>query len=96
MVPQSLATGANRSCPEFWAVTDDPQYTGYKTSTVAPKPTIEQSVENVISMGGKIGSHMLEHFYGVQWWDCGAKASIILTGNPTMVSTMLPLGLCLG
>jgi hypothetical protein len=29
MVPQPLAAGGNRLCPEFLAITGDPQYPGY-------------------------------------------------------------------
>jgi hypothetical protein len=33
MVSQPLIAGGNRSCPEFWVVTDDLQYPGYNTLT---------------------------------------------------------------
>jgi hypothetical protein len=33
MIPQSFAAGENRSYPEFWIVTDNPLYPGYKTLT---------------------------------------------------------------
>jgi hypothetical protein len=26
---------------DFWVITDDPWYSGYKTLTVAPKPSVE-------------------------------------------------------
>jgi hypothetical protein len=43
LVPQPCVTGGNRSNPDFWAVTDDPRYPGYKTLIVAPKPSVEHS-----------------------------------------------------
>jgi hypothetical protein len=33
MVPQPFARGGNRSYLEFWVITDDPWYPGYKTPT---------------------------------------------------------------
>jgi hypothetical protein len=42
MVPQPLATGGNRPYLDLWAVTDDPQYPGYKILIVDPEPSIEQ------------------------------------------------------
>jgi hypothetical protein len=45
MVPQPLATRGNRSCPEFWVITGDQRYPGYRTPIVAPEPSIEWSVK---------------------------------------------------
>jgi hypothetical protein len=59
MVPQPFTAGGNQSCLEIWAITGDPWYPGYKTLTVAPEPTVEWVVENILLMGGKIGTHML-------------------------------------
>jgi hypothetical protein len=56
MVPQPFATRGNWSRLEFSAVTDDLRY---KTLTVAPEPTVEPALENVLLMGGKIDTHML-------------------------------------
>jgi hypothetical protein len=33
MVPQPFAARGNRSYPEFWAITGNPRYPGYKTPT---------------------------------------------------------------
>jgi hypothetical protein len=33
LVPQSFPTGGNRTYLDFWDVTDDPRYPGYKTLT---------------------------------------------------------------
>jgi hypothetical protein len=43
----------------FWAVTDDPRYPVYKTTTVALEPSIEQVARAVNSKEGRIGTHML-------------------------------------
>jgi hypothetical protein len=37
MVPQSFATGGNRSYPEFWTVTGDLWFPGYFTLTTSPE-----------------------------------------------------------
>jgi hypothetical protein len=44
----------------FWAVIGDPWYPGYKTPTVAPEPSVEWVAGAVHSMGGRIGTHMLQ------------------------------------
>jgi hypothetical protein len=59
MVPQPFATGGKWSYLEFWVVTSDPRYPGYKTPTVAPEPSIERVAEAVCSTGGRIGTHMV-------------------------------------
>jgi hypothetical protein len=59
MIPQSFAVGGNQLCPEFWTVTGNPRYPGYNTLIIAPEPTIERAIENILLMGGKIGIHML-------------------------------------
>jgi hypothetical protein len=45
--------------PDFWVITDDPWYQGYKTLIVAPEPSVEQAVIAVHSTRGRIGTHML-------------------------------------
>jgi hypothetical protein len=45
--------------PDFWAVTSYPQYLGYKTPIVAPKPSLERVTGVVHSTGRRIGTHML-------------------------------------
>jgi hypothetical protein len=59
MVPHLLTDGGNQSCPEFWAITGDPRYPGYETSTIASEPSVERVVENILSGGGRIGTHIL-------------------------------------
>jgi hypothetical protein len=41
MVPQPLAASGNRSYLDFWVVTSDPWYPGYKTLKVALEPSVE-------------------------------------------------------
>jgi hypothetical protein len=55
MVPRPVATGGNRTYPEFWAVTGGLWYPGHFTVTVAPEPSVERAVKNVLSTGGGIG-----------------------------------------
>jgi hypothetical protein len=45
MVPEPFATGVNWSYLDFWAITDNLQYPGYKTPTVAPEPFTPQEAE---------------------------------------------------
>jgi hypothetical protein len=59
MVPKPFAARENRSCLELWAVTSDLQYSGYKIPLVDPEPSVEQTVEIVQLIGGRIGTHML-------------------------------------
>jgi hypothetical protein len=59
MVPWSFATGGKRAYLDFWAVTGDPWYSGYKTLTIAPESSVESVVRAVHTMGGKIGTHMI-------------------------------------
>jgi hypothetical protein len=59
MVLQSFTAGGNQSYLDFWVVTDDPLYPGYKTLTIAPKASVERVARAVHLMGGRIGTHML-------------------------------------
>jgi hypothetical protein len=59
MVPQLFVAGRNRSYPNFWVITSDPRYLGYKTLIVAPEPSVERVVRAIHSMGGRIDTHML-------------------------------------
>jgi hypothetical protein len=59
MVPQPSTAAWNRSYPDFWVVTSNPQYPGYKTSIVAPEPSVKWVARAVHSIGGRIGTHML-------------------------------------
>jgi hypothetical protein len=59
MVSQPSTTGGIRLHPDFWAVTGDPWYPGYKTLIVAPLPSVERVARVVRSMGGRIGNHKL-------------------------------------
>jgi hypothetical protein len=58
MIPQPFATGGNRSYLEFWVVTGSPRYSGYFTPTIAPEPSVERVVKNILSMGGRIGAYV--------------------------------------
>jgi hypothetical protein len=44
MVPQPFAAGGNRSYLDFWAVTDDPQYPGYKTPIVVDYLVVDEMI----------------------------------------------------
>jgi hypothetical protein len=55
----------NRSYPEFWVVIRGLWYSEYFTSIVAPEPSIEQMVKNVLSTGGRIDAHML--IWALSW-----------------------------
>jgi hypothetical protein len=72
MVLQLFATRGNQLYLEFWAVTGDLQYPGYKTPTIAPEPSVERVVENVLLPGGRIGTHMLlqalPRYWAVRLW----------------------------
>jgi hypothetical protein len=59
MVPQSFATSGDWPYLDFWAITGDPRYPGYKTPTVALEPSVERVVEVIHLMGGRIGTHMI-------------------------------------
>jgi hypothetical protein len=43
----------------FWAITGGPWYMGYRTLIVAPEPSVDRVVGASLSMGGRIGTHML-------------------------------------
>jgi hypothetical protein len=58
MVSQPFATRGNRSYLDLYVLTSILRYPGYKTLTIAPKPSIERVTEDVHSMGGRIGTHM--------------------------------------
>jgi hypothetical protein len=60
MVSESLAAGGNQSYPDLWVITGNPQYPGYKTPTVSPEPSVEWVARAVHSMGGTIGTLMLQ------------------------------------
>jgi hypothetical protein len=59
MIPQSIATGENRSYLDLWVVIGDPRYLGYKTLIVTLEPSIERVAEAVHLTGGRIGTYML-------------------------------------
>jgi hypothetical protein len=44
--------------PNFWAIIGDLWYLGYRTPTVASKPSVKRVAGFVYSMGGRIGTHM--------------------------------------
>jgi hypothetical protein len=54
-----MSPNRNRSYQDFWAVTSDPWYLGYKTTTVAPEPSVEWVAGVVDLMEGGIGIHMI-------------------------------------
>jgi IS5 family transposase len=59
VVPQPFATGRSNIVSRFfWFVTGDPWYLRYKTTTVAPEPSVERVVGAVYSIGGRICTHM--------------------------------------
>jgi hypothetical protein len=58
MVPQLFDAGGNQPYLDFWAITSDPRYPGYKSLLVAPKPSIERVARIVGLMEGRIGTHM--------------------------------------
>jgi hypothetical protein len=59
MISHPFATRGNRPYLEFWAVISDMCYPRYFPPTVAPEPSVERVVKNVLSTGGGIGGHML-------------------------------------
>jgi hypothetical protein len=59
MVLQSFAAGGDQLYQEFWVITGDPRYLGYVIPIVAPEPSVEQTVKNVLTTGGRIGAHTL-------------------------------------
>jgi hypothetical protein len=59
IVPQPFAASGNRSYLDFWAITDDSWYPGYKTPIIALEPCVEQVVRAGHLMGGRIGTHMM-------------------------------------
>jgi hypothetical protein len=59
MIPQPFAADGNWSYLNFWAITSDPRYQGYKISIVATEPSINQVAGAIHSMGGRIGTHMI-------------------------------------
>jgi hypothetical protein len=59
VVPQHLPLEGTGRIQNFCAVIVDPRYLGYKTPIVAPEPSVEWAVENILLMGGRIGNHML-------------------------------------
>jgi hypothetical protein len=61
LVPQPFASGENWTYPDFWAVTGDLWYPGYKSPTVATEPSVERVTGVTHSMGGRIGTHTLLH-----------------------------------
>jgi hypothetical protein len=65
MVPRPFCTGGNRSYPDYWVVTDDPRYLGYKTLTVVPEPSIERVVRAGRLRDGIIGTHVI--MWGLLW-----------------------------
>jgi hypothetical protein len=69
MVTQPFAAGGNRSYLDLWVITGDPRYSGYKTPTVAPEPSVERVARAVHSIRGRIGTHMILR---VSLWDLEA------------------------
>jgi hypothetical protein len=59
MVLQPFATSGSLLFPDFWVITGDPLYLGYKTPIVASEPSVERMARVVHSMGGRIGTHMI-------------------------------------
>jgi hypothetical protein len=56
IVPQSFVAGGNQSYLDFWVITGDLRY---KTTIVAPEPSIERVARAVHSIGGRIGTHVV-------------------------------------
>jgi hypothetical protein len=50
---------------DYWVVTGNPQYPGYKTPTVAPEPSIKWVAGAGRLMDGRIGTHMI--LRGLPW-----------------------------
>jgi hypothetical protein len=87
--PNRFATGGNWSYPDYWSVTGDPRYPGYKTPTVTPEPSVERVAGPSRLTDGRIGTHM------ILWGTLqdsevikGLKASMIRFWNPVVVPTM--------
>jgi hypothetical protein len=57
--PNHFAARGNRSYPDYWEVTGDLRYPGYKTPTVAPEPFVERVAGAGRSKGCRIGTHMI-------------------------------------
>jgi hypothetical protein len=45
--------------PDFWVVTDDLRYPGYKTPTAAPKSSVQWMAKAIHLTEGRICTHML-------------------------------------
>jgi hypothetical protein len=67
MVPQLFAAGGNWPYLDFWVITGDPRYLGYKTPTVAPEPFVERLAEAIPAMGGRICTHMILWVPPMDW-----------------------------
>jgi hypothetical protein len=71
VLPQPFATRENRSYPEFWAITDNPRYPGYFTSTILLFPirglikSVVRSIFNGIVRGGRKNSSSYFLFFEV-------------------------------
>jgi hypothetical protein len=48
MIPQPFVAGGNWSYPDFWAVTGDPRYPGYKTLTIVWLHIIMESIQCMV------------------------------------------------
>jgi hypothetical protein len=59
VVPQPFTAGGKRSYLDLWVVTGDPRYPGYKTPTIAPKPSIARVAGADHLTGGIIGTNMM-------------------------------------
>jgi hypothetical protein len=59
IIPQPFSVGRNWLYHDFWAVISDLRYSGYKTTIVAPEPSVERVAEAVYSTGSKISADML-------------------------------------
>jgi hypothetical protein len=56
--PQQSWYWRSHSQPGCGAITDDPWNSGYKTSTVAPEPSVERVAEAGRLSDGRIDNHM--------------------------------------
>jgi hypothetical protein len=59
MVPQPFAARGNRSYPEFWVMIGELRYSGYFTTIVSHKPSVEWVARAGHLTEGRKGSHMV-------------------------------------
>jgi hypothetical protein len=53
------------SYPDYWIITGDPRYPGYKTLTVGPELFVEQVAKAGRLRDGRMGTHMI--LRGLLW-----------------------------